>query len=117
MSIVALIPFFPLASAALLLISTGRMPRGLAAALGAGSVGLSAACVALVASGFLADGQVLQLTLWTWMSIGDFTPGVAFYVDGLTVVMMSVITGVGFLIHLYAIEFMWEDESLCRYFA
>jgi len=31
--------------------------------------------------------------------------------------MMSVITGVGFLIHLYSIEFMWEDESFCRYFA
>ena len=117
MSIVALIPFFPLASAALLLISTGRMPRGLAALLGAGSVGLSALCVAAVASGFLADGEVRQLTLWTWMAIGDFSPGVAFYVDGLTVVMMSVITGVGFLIHLYSIEFMWDDESLCRYFA
>jgi len=33
------------------------------------------------------------------------------------VVMMSVITGVGFLIHLYSVEFMWEDDSFCRYFA
>jgi NADH-quinone oxidoreductase subunit L len=112
-----LIPLFPLASAALLMLSTGRMPRRLAAFLGAGSVGLSALCVLLVARDFLDDGQVRELTLWTWMAVDNFTPRVAFYVDGLTVVMMSVVTGVGFLIHLYSVEFMWEDESFCRYFA
>ncbi len=117
MSILTLIPLFPLASAALLMLSTGRMPRRVAAILGAGSVGLSAACVALLARDFLGDGQVRELTLWTWMAVDNFTPRIAFYVDGLTLVMMSVITGVGFLIHLYSVEFMWEDESFCRYFA
>ncbi len=117
MSVLALIPLFPLASAALLMASTGRMPRLLAACLGAGSVGLSALCVAVLAGDFLADGQVLRETLWTWMAVGGFSPGIAFYVDGLTVVMMSVITGVGFLIHLYSVEFMWDDDSFARYFA
>lgn len=117
MNTIAFIPLFPLLSAAMLIISTGRMPRHLAAIMGAGSVGLSAICVAMLANSFLADGQVRELTLWTWMSIGDFTPRIAFYIDGLTIVMMSVITGVGFLIHLYSIEFMWDDESICRYFA
>jgi len=112
-----LVPLLPLASATLLLVSTGRMPRQIAALFGAGSVGLAAVCVALLARDFLADGSVRELTLWTWMTVGDFTPGIAFYIDGLTVVMMSVITGVGFLIHLYSIEFMWDDESICRYFA
>ena len=112
-----LIPFFPLASAILLLLSAGRMPRQLAALLGAGSVGLAAICVTLLASAFLADGEVRQITLWNWLTVGEFTPRIAFYIDGLAVVMMSVITGVGFLIHLYSIEFMWEDESICRYFA
>ena len=112
-----LIPFFPLLSATLLLLSMGRMPRHLAAWLGAGSIGLAAVCVALVAQTYLADGQVQKMHLWTWMAVGNFTPQFAFYVDGLTVVMMSVITGVGFLIHLYSIEFMWDDESICRYFA
>ena len=117
MNIIALIPLLPLLSATVLMLSGGKMPRPIAALMGAGSVGLSALCVGLLASAFLADGEVRQLTLWTWMAIGDFTPGVAFYIDGLTIVMMSVITGVGFLIHLYSIEFMWEDESFCRYFA
>ena len=117
MSTLWLIPFFPLLSATLLIISAGRMPRHLAALLGAGSVGLAAICVALLARNYLATGEVQQLTLWTWMAVDNFTPRIAFYIDGLTIVMMSVITGVGFLIHLYSIEFMWDDESFCRYFA
>ena len=117
MNILTLIPLLPLASAVLLMLSTGRMPRQWAALLGAGSIGLSAICVALVARDFLADGEVRELTLWTWIAIDNFTPRIAFYIDGLTIVMMSVITGVGFLIHLYSVEFMWEDESFCRYFA
>ncbi len=117
MTAIWLIPLFPLASATLLLLSAGRMPRQFAALLGAGSVGLAAVCVALLARAFLADDEIREVTLWTWMAVGDFTPRIAFYIDGLTVVMMSVITGVGFLIHLYSIEFMWEDESICRYFA
>jgi len=112
-----LIPALPLISAVTLIASGGRMPRGPAALLGAGSVGLAALCVALSARAYLADGEVQELTLWTWMALDGFAPHIAFYVDGLTVVMMSVITGVGFLIHLYSVEFMWEDESLCRYFA
>ncbi len=112
-----LIPALPLFSAAILLVSTGRMPKPIVSVMGAGSVGLSALCVVAIAQKFLTDGKVIELTLWTWMAVGDFTPGIAFYVDGLTIVMMSVITGVGFLIHLYSTEFMAEDESFCRYFA
>jgi NADH-quinone oxidoreductase subunit L len=51
------------------------------------------------------------------MQIGDFTPGFSFYVDQLTIVMMSIITGVGFLIHLYSTEFMQDDSDYSRYFA
>jgi NADH-quinone oxidoreductase subunit L len=51
------------------------------------------------------------------MQVGNFAPSVAFYFDGLTLVMMSVITGVGFLIHLFSTEFMDQDHSYARYFA
>ena len=69
-----LIPFFPLASAILLLLSAGRMPRQFAALLGAGSVGLAAVCVALLASTFLADGEVRQITLWHLADGGGVHP-------------------------------------------
>jgi NADH-quinone oxidoreductase subunit L len=112
-----LIPALPLFSAIVLIVSSGRLPKWLIGLLGAGSIGLSALLVAATAAGFVADGQILQVTLWQWIAVEPFNPAIAFYVDGLTVVMMSVITGVGFLIHLYSLEFMDDDKSFARYFA
>jgi NADH-quinone oxidoreductase subunit L len=112
-----LIPGLPLFSAILLIVCSDRLPKWLIGCLGAGSIGLSALLVAATAAAFVADGQIVQITLWQWIAVESFNPAIAFYVDGLTVVMMSVITGVGFLIHLYSLEFMDEDESFARYFA
>jgi NADH-quinone oxidoreductase subunit L len=110
-----LIPVLPLASASLLLLTAGNLPKTIVSLLGAGSVGASAVCVLLTIMGW--DGEPLRQHLWTWMQVGQFAPAIGLYVDGLTLTMMSVITGVGFLIHLYSTEFMQEDESLSRYFA
>ncbi|MGK0441793.1 MAG: NADH-quinone oxidoreductase subunit L, partial [Pseudohongiellaceae bacterium] len=115
--LLALIPLLPILSAIILMVTAGKLPKKIVSFLGAGSIGLAALCVATVAQQFLATGEVMTVTLWTWMSVANFSPGIAFYVDGLTVVMMSIITGVGFLIHLYSLEFMDEDESFSRYFA
>jgi NADH-quinone oxidoreductase subunit L len=115
--LLSLIPLLPLASAILLIATSGHMPRQMVAWCGAGSVGLAAICVVLTSAMFLGSGDIQHVTYWTWMTVGDFSPGIAFYIDGLTVVMMAIITGVGFLIHLYSIEFMWDDESIARYFA
>jgi len=51
------------------------------------------------------------------MSVGDFHPEIAFYFDPVTLVMVSVITFVGFLIHLYSVEYMRDDEGFARFFA
>ncbi len=112
-----LIPLLPMLSAALLMIFGRRLPQQLVAIIGAGAVALSALCVLSIAQPFLATHQALQVQLWSWMQIGDFSPNFSFYVDGLTLVMMSIITGVGFLIHLYSTEFMQQDDSFSRYFA
>ncbi|MFK7828274.1 MAG: NADH-quinone oxidoreductase subunit L [Congregibacter sp.] len=113
----AAIPGLPLLSAALLILFGAKMPRLLAGSLGAGSIGLSALLVASQALAYLDNGAVITTTLWTWMSVANLSVGFSFYVDGLTIVMMSVITGIGFLIHLYSIEFMWDDEGFSRFFA
>lgn len=112
-----LIPLLPLLSATALILSAGQMPKNLATVLGVGSVGLSAWCVLLSILALQNQSEPLQVHLWTWMQIGSFAPGFAFYIDQLTLTMMSVITGVGFLIHLYSSEFMAEDDDFCRYFA
>lgn len=116
-----LIPLFPLLSSVILMITAGRLSRVATAWMGAGSVGLAALVVLSASVEFLSGPSEIHepyhLLIGSWMRVGDFAPDFAFYVDGLTLVMMSVITGVGFLIHLYSTEFMADDSDVSRYFA
>ncbi|NOZ49462.1 MAG: NADH-quinone oxidoreductase subunit L [Chloroflexi bacterium] len=57
-----------------------------------------------------AHGQ-FELTLWPWIHSGDFRVDLAMLIDPLSVVMALVITGVGFVIHLYAAEYMKLDDE------
>ncbi len=52
-----------------------------------------------------------ELTLWPWIHIGDFRVDLALLIDPLSVVMALVVTGVGFIIHLYAAEYMKLDDE------
>jgi len=112
-----LIPLLPFISSVVLILTAGNLPRKLVAVLGAGSVGLAAIIVLLIGMDFMQSQTPYTITLWTWMRVGEFAPNFAFYVDQLTIVMLSVITGVGFLIHLYSTEFMQDDSDYSRYFA
>ena len=117
LDLIGLIPLLPLLSSVALMVSAGKLPKKLVALKGVGSVGVSALLTLFVGIEFLQTPEPFQQTLWTWIEIGSFVPGIAFYLDGLTLVMMSVITGVGFLIHLFSAEFMEDDDSYARYFA
>ena len=104
----------PLAGFLLLAFSRGRLGENAAACIGAGSVGVSALVTALAAAQFSAP--VTQV-LWTWMHIGDFAPRFALYLDGLSLTMLGVVTGVGFLIHVFASWYMRGEEGYSRFFA
>jgi NADH-quinone oxidoreductase subunit L len=52
-----------------------------------------------------------------WLSSGSFHVDFAFYLDRLSLIMLMVVTGVGFLIHIYSVGYMWEDASFYRFFA
>jgi len=99
-------------------LTSGNLPKKVVGAIGAGSIGLSFLTAAMIAFQFLGSGEAhLVVEMWTWMAVGNFTPGFSFYLDGLAVVMMLIITGVGFLIHLYSAGFMLEDPSYSRFFS
>jgi NADH-quinone oxidoreductase subunit L len=118
MEMLWLVPALPLAGALLLLVTEGRLPRWPVAIVGAGSIGLAAATTFVVGSAFLAAGGApFELPLWVWMRAGDFAPAITLYLDGLSLVMTGVITGVGFLIHVYATGYMWEEKDYSRFFA
>ena len=57
----------------------------------------------------------MSVPLWTWLSVGDFAPKFGLYLDGLSVTMMGVITGVGFLIHLFASWYMKGEAGFARF--
>ena len=115
--LVAAVPF---ASAALLALFGSRLPRKIVAILGAGSIGVAAALTLLIAVEFIASppvGNAYVQHLWTWMNSGGFQPEVAFYLDSVALLMLLVVTFVGFLIHLYSVEYMRDDEGYARFFA
>ena len=63
------------------------------------------------------DGARLNETLYTWMVVGDLKMEVGFMVDGLTAMMMCVVTFVSLMVHIYTIGYMEEDEGYNRFFA
>ena len=115
-----LIPTLPFLSATLLILFGSRLSRRAVAVLGLGSIGLSALVTALIAASFVANppaGNAYTQVLWTWISVAGFQLQIGLYLDALSLVMVLVVTFVGFLIHIYAAEFMIEDKSYSRYFA
>jgi NADH-quinone oxidoreductase subunit L len=76
---------------------------------------------ALVSNAQVVGGKTvygaLTYTAYQWMYSGSFGVDIAFLLDPLTALMLLLITGVGFLIHLYSTSYMAEDESKWRYFS
>ncbi len=64
-----------------------------------------------------APGHRLDLYFTEWMATGSLSVPFGFVVDPLSGTFMLVITGIGLLIHLYSVGYMWEEEGFSRYFA
>jgi NADH-quinone oxidoreductase subunit L len=114
------IPVLPFAGFLVLALIGPRLSRTGVASIGVGSIGLSTLVALLVGGRFIVSppvGHAYAQVLWTWMRVGDFTPGITLYLDALSLVMMLVVTFVGLLIHLYSTEFMRDDEGYSRFFA
>src|SRR5580704_8615798 len=97
-----------------------RFSRRATAAVGVGSIGLSALITILVAVSFLSEhpaGNSYTQVLWTWIHVAAFEPHIGLYLDALSLVMVLVVTFVAFLIHIYSAEFMLGDEGYSRFFA
>jgi NADH-quinone oxidoreductase subunit L len=63
-----------------------------------------------------AEERVITTHLWDWITIGDFAVAAALLLDPLSITMCLIVTGVGFLIHLYATAYMEHDERFQRFF-
>lgn len=119
MNLLFLTILFPLIGFLLLAFSRGRLKEIQAAIIGVGSIGLAALTTLWVTLEFLGltSERAFSQTLWTWVDTGGFNPHFTLYLDGLSLTMLGVVTGVGFLIHLFAAWYMRGEEGYDRFFA
>lgn len=115
-----LVPSCPLLGFLVLFGTEGKLPKKLVPWIGAGSVGLAALLAAGIGIELLTrnpDQQVYRQILWYWIAVADFHADFALYLDALSLIMMFVVTGVGFLIHVYSVGYMADDPGYSRFFA
>ncbi|MEZ2297142.1 NADH-quinone oxidoreductase subunit L [Variovorax sp. RCC_210] len=72
---------------------------------------------AMTLKSVVADGARFNATLYEWMVVGGLKMEVGFMVDGLTAMMMCVVTFVSLMVHIYTIGYMEEDDGYNRFFA
>ena len=119
-TIIPLIPAIPFLSFLILALLGHRMSRKAAGIIGAGSIGIIAILTLIVGVGFLKSLPEIKsysVNIWEWINAGNLKVDISFSLDALSLVFCFVITFVGFLIHLYSIEFMAKDEGFTRFFA
>ena len=63
------------------------------------------------------DGAGLNATIYEWMVVGGLRMEIGFMIDGLTAMMMVVVTFVSLMVHIYTIGYMAEDEGYNRFFS
>ena len=117
--IVSLIPLLPLAAVVangLNVLLGHRYSDDLAHRLGWGSVLASFLCALWVFQQISADPSPRTVVLYPWFFGGDLLVNLGFLIDPLTCVMMLVVTGVGFLIHVYSVGYMHGEEGFARFF-
>jgi NADH-quinone oxidoreductase subunit L len=120
LNVLYLIPALPFAGFVILALTGRRLTKKTAALVGAGSVGMSALLAVLMSIDFIGnppETNAITQTLWTWMQFDGYSPAISFILDPLSLLMVLVITVVGFLIHLYSAEFMLDEEGYNRFFA
>ncbi|MBI4523874.1 MAG: NADH-quinone oxidoreductase subunit L [Deltaproteobacteria bacterium] len=111
-----LIPLAPLLGSLLNIFFGVRLGRKNSGLLACAAV-LCSFVLSLVIFSQLPVGGIVRDTLFTWIESDPFKADVSLQVDGLTMVMLLVVTGISFLIHIYSLGYMGHDESMIRYFA
>ncbi|MGP1930572.1 MAG: NADH-quinone oxidoreductase subunit L [Arsenophonus sp. ET-YP4-MAG3] len=121
MNLLYLTILLPLLGFLVLAFSFGCLFKKLSAIIGITSIGFAMFVTFLIAIDFYANNlngrYVYTQTLWQWIEVGNFNLPITLMLDGLSLIMLLIITTVGFLIHLYAFWYMYDKEGYSRFFA
>ena len=111
-------PLLPLLGSAVNGLFGAKWPNKTVNGVAIGSTGLSFLCALEAVREFFESGQVLfHKEFFTWIAAGNFRAGFDLQMDQLTVVMVLVVTGVGWLIHIYATGYMAHEGGYYRFFS
>ena len=112
-----LIPILPLAGAAINGFFGRQSSKKAISAVALAFCGGAFLLALWIAIGFSSASAPYYFDLAHWLRSGDFRVDFSFYLDQLSLVMMLVVTGVGFLIHIYSVGYMWDDDGYYRFMA
>src|SRR5712675_1222889 len=112
------VPLLPLLGSAVNGLFGAKWPNKIVTGVAIGSTGLSFLGALEAVREFFESGQVLfRKEFFDWIVAGNFRAGFDLQMDQLTVVMVLVVTGVGFLIHIYSTGYMAHEGGYYRFFA
>ncbi|MBL7700084.1 MAG: NADH-quinone oxidoreductase subunit L [Chitinophagaceae bacterium] len=116
--LVYLVPLFPLIGFLLNGVFRNYLPKNLSGLIGSGAI-LVSFVISVLLFIEVKNGLVINQTLFDFISVGELSVPFAFQVDQLSSIFLLIITGVGFLIHLYSTAYMHEERAphFARYFA
>jgi NADH-quinone oxidoreductase subunit L len=113
-----LIPLLPFAGFLINGTLGRRLPRAAVSAVALLFTAAPAALVAWLWATMRAAGELtMSSNAGPWIQVTGFQADFAFTVDHLTLIMLGVVTGVGFIIHIYSVGYMAEEEGYWRFFA
>jgi NADH-quinone oxidoreductase subunit L len=113
-----LIPILPLVGAAINGVLGRRFSRQGVAAIALAVSGAAFAMALWIAARFSSlTLPHVDPALAMWLRSGSFSVDFSFYLDQLSLIMLLVVTGVGFLIHIYSVGYMWEESGYYRFFS
>jgi NADH-quinone oxidoreductase subunit L len=114
--LIKLIPVFPLLAVLVNGLFGHRYSHDMAHRLAWGSVGLSFLCTVGVFTQVMRTGTPHEVIAYQWIFGGDLTVNLAYLVDPLTCAWLLIVTGVGFLIHVYSVGYMHGEAGFTRFF-
>ena len=121
-SVLLTVAFAPLVSAVIAGVfgtafGGNRIGRGVSHSLTIAGVGLSFVLSAMTLWSVAMDGARFNQTIYTWMQVGGLKMEIGFLIDGLTAMMMCVVTFVSLMVHIYTVGYMHDDDGYNRFFA
>src|SRR6202795_4494671 len=109
------IPLLPLAGAAINGFFGRQSSKKAISAVALAFCGLTFFVAVFIAANFSSASAPYSFPLAHWLRSGSFSVDFEFYLDQLSLVMLLVVTGVGFLIHIYSVGYMWDDDGYYRF--